>query len=397
MKLRAGLRYVPLVFDLVPMLHPELLDGNFGPTFNAWLSGVFLQADATIAISANTASDLTRASTAVKPLDIEPLVVALDADFGSHADGVGDRSEDANTLERFGLTENGFVLFVGTLEIRKNHRLVFQAWLRLLDQEGAARVPTLVCVGKKGWRFEDADALLRTHPELRAKVVLLSGVSDDELRALFTCCLFTVYASIYEGWGLPVTESLAHGRVCLTANNSSLPEAGTQFADYYETDSPTSFANAARRLIFDQSYRRKRESMIADKFKSRSWIDLLDALVHGLLLRISTKPSLTSYAAPVEWGVTYPVAFHSDLRRPSAIVGVGEMLRSGQTWHEMEEWGTWAAGHVGRLSFAVPEGAGAVPDAVLFLSGYPGCRAADVLERCWMRVAPVSTLGDQVA
>lgn len=58
------------------------------------------------------------------------------------------------------------------------------------------------------------------------------GISDADLAALYSACLFTLYPSVYEGWGLPVWEGLGNGKFCLSSNQGSLPEAGEEFADY---------------------------------------------------------------------------------------------------------------------------------------------------------------------
>ncbi|MFC7607559.1 glycosyltransferase family protein [Teichococcus aestuarii] len=99
------------------------------------------------------------------------------------------------------------MLFVSTIEGRKNHLMVFGARLTLLRRLGPGAVPLLVCVGRPGWRAEAALALLDSVPELRARVRLLHDVPDPLLAALYRKCLFTLYNSHHEGWGLPVTES----------------------------------------------------------------------------------------------------------------------------------------------------------------------------------------------
>ncbi len=62
----------------------------------------------------------------------------------------------------------------------------------------------------------------------------MSDIKDEELSLLYEKSYFTVYPSWYEGWGLPVAESLAHGKFCLAANGTSLREAGGEFAEYLD-------------------------------------------------------------------------------------------------------------------------------------------------------------------
>ncbi|MHA4875417.1 glycosyltransferase, partial [Enterococcus faecium] len=84
--------------------------------------------------------------------------------------------------------------------------------------------PDLVCVGGRGWLNDHVYAALDRDPELAEKVRIISGLTDSHLALLYSTCLFTVYLSTYEGWGLPVTESLCYGKVPLLSDTSSLPE-----------------------------------------------------------------------------------------------------------------------------------------------------------------------------
>lgn len=346
-----GIRYIPLLYDFIPMLAPELVDYNVAPAFNNWIGSVFLHADLLTTISACTRDDAVRTVGERHRLEHTPVVMPLDAEFGSKEEPPPPEQRQ-RLLNRFGLTSGKFVLFVGTLEVRKNHRLVFQAWSRLLEQSGD--VPTLVCVGKQGWGFEGALLVLNSRPDLSDKILMLSGISDLELRTLYNDCQFTVYASLYEGWGLPVTESLCFGKACLTANVSSLPEAGGRFADYYEPQSVPSFVDGARRLIFDHNYRKSREALIASEFRPRPWTDVLAGLVTDIVRCFPTPAHAESLAPEIEPGRVYDLVSRPDLTRPDRLSAQAEMLCVGQGWFALEPWGVWSRQHRASLAFQIP-------------------------------------------
>jgi glycosyltransferase involved in cell wall biosynthesis len=366
-KARLGILYVPLVFDLVPMLLPEYLDGDFGPVFCFWLSSMCLHADATMAISENTGRDLAKAAQSVRTLRHRPVVARMDAATHYGPSSLPSAAAISQVLEKFSLPNGGYVLFLGTLEARKNHLLVFQCWLRLLQTEPRENVPILLCVGKKGWRFEASDHFLRSHPDLADKVVMLSGVSDRELQSLFAGCLFTVYNSVYEGWGLPVTESLNFGKACLTPNHSSLPEAGGDFADYYDGASIDSLVAQARRLIFDPAYRAGREARIARDYRPRGWDAVLQGMVAAVLPQIEATPPPESCYAPIDWNIVYPLMLLPELRGPDRVAALGEMLRAGNSWHELDGWGVWAKRQRAELAFLVPDPGGSESDAIILM------------------------------
>ena len=362
MKARYGLRYVPLVYDLIPLILPEFTAPGLPTVFNAWFSSALLHSDLFAAISRSTCDDVVRAAAAVRPLVTRPVVMALDAQSRAAEDT--NSMTVAQALQRFGLNGRRFVLFVGTMEVRKNHYLVFQAWMRLLQQHGADVVPTLVCVGKRGWKFDQAQAFLDAHPEVEGDIVRLSDTSDAELSALYQACLFTVYASLYEGWGLPVTESLCHGKTCLTANHSSLPEAGDRFADYYEANSLTSFIEQAQRLILDSDYLQSREQLIATAFKPRRWEEVLTGLVDGIVAHFPQPATPAPVLAPIAFGTTYIFGKQAFDRRLDREAAIAEMLRhDGKGWYGSNDDCLWSRMANARLAFKLP----APPDADLMV------------------------------
>lgn len=154
-----------------------------------------------------------------------------------------------------------YALFVGTVEARKNHLLALRAWQRLVD--AGHEVPDLVCVGRLGW---NANTFLREYVEtggLGGRVSVLSGgVSDADLARFYAHCLFTVYPSRYEGWGLPVSESLAFGKVPIVTRTSSLPEAGGDLAVYVPPDDADALADAIVAFGLDDRARAERETLI---------------------------------------------------------------------------------------------------------------------------------------
>ncbi|KVU57812.1 glycosyltransferase family 4 protein [Burkholderia cepacia] len=346
-KQKYGLRYVPFVHDLIPLITPEHCSKGLVEEFKAWIELVMLQADFIAVNSVNTKTDVVNYAETRKALGYEPQVVRLDAEFARNSAF----AEDDSFVTDCGLVAGQYVLFVGTLESRKNHAGVFQAWKRMIAKRGIENAPMLVCVGKRGWLFDQANAVVESDSRLAGKILTLSGISDDELASLYRGCLFTVYASYYEGWGLPVTESLSFGKVCLSANNSSLPEAGGKFADYFDNDSVSDLVRGLDKLISDETYRKSREAEIASQFRPRRWEELLRDLVNGVTNHFSqpaAKQRDESPVAQVAPGVLYSLAADE---RTSENRAVAETLRHELTWHPSESWGCWAKSKTAKLAF----------------------------------------------
>ncbi|WP_158742972.1 glycosyltransferase family 1 protein [Acidisphaera sp. L21] len=360
-----GIRYVPVIYDLVPLITPEFLPAKMPSECAQWLGGALMHADAVAVISCSTRRDVIKAALAVRPVAREPVVMALDADFSAVQLGLS-VTEHRSILERLRVAGR-FVLFVATLEARKNHLVVLQAWARLIAQEGADAIPSLVCVGKAGWQFDQTQAFLNAHPDVADKVILLSKVSDGELSSLYSNCLFTIYSSTYEGWGLPITESLCYGKACVTLSHSSLPEAGGKFADYCPADSVKAVAETAWRLMSDDPYRASREALILAEYHPRTWQDVLSGLVSGVAAQLSGAADPQRMFAPVAFGEIYPLRLNYDLRAADRRSAVAEMLRHELGWGRMENWGTWTSMLNASLAFHVPELGGSTSDLLLYL------------------------------
>ena len=106
--------------------------------------------------------------------------------------------------------------------------------------------------------FEPTQERLDASEILKKSVVLLTEVADPELAALYDQCLFTIYPSHYEGWGLPVTEALACGTPVITTTESSLPEAAGEAGLCLPPLDIPGWTAALARAIHDPEWRRDR-------------------------------------------------------------------------------------------------------------------------------------------
>src|SRR5262249_28986467 len=172
-------------------------------------------------------------------------------------------------------------LSVGSIDRRKNQALLYQLWRRLIERHGE-RVPPLVLAGRHGWRADEVLQDLQGDPVVRGRVVALADTTDAELRWLYGRCLFTVYPSHYEGWGLPVAEALAHGKYCLASATSSLPEVGADLADYADPLDLLGWQARVERALFDPGFLPAREERIRREFRVTPWAACARPVLHAL-------------------------------------------------------------------------------------------------------------------
>ena len=165
-KRRQGLRFVPFVHDCIPLIMPETCSRDIPSAYSRWLAGVAELADAFVVNSRRTGGDLSAMLSMATDRSPPIGVAALDG-----------RTALARRPARPGLDREimariearPFVLCVGSIEPRKNHLLLFQAWRRLLEKHGD-QTPVLVVVGRTGWREDDALGFLDAEPRPANKV-----------------------------------------------------------------------------------------------------------------------------------------------------------------------------------------------------------------------------------
>ncbi len=350
-----GIRYVPFVHDMIPIMAPEHCTRGLTQDFISWVLGVFDHADHFLVNSQATKRDLvTVAGMLGHRLDADDVaVIPLDTDFRKNST----HPLPASALDRWKLRPGGFVLFVSTIESRKGHLVAFEAWARLLERHGADAVPQLVCVGNRGWLNDQIYARLGEEDLLSGKVSMLSRLSDEELALLYRSCLFTIYPSSYEGWGLPVTESLCYGKVPLISDAASLPEAGGSFAIYSPAGSVEPLAEAAEKLIFDQEHRAAAEARIVAGFRPRAWSDLAGQ-IRAELERFAERDAdkgvvIPPPLAPVI-GAWHPLTRNESIRIWRGM-RTGEGFRSNLGWHWPESRGCRVRAEGGELTLRFAE------------------------------------------
>ncbi len=175
-----------------------------------------------------------------------------------------------NTIKaKFGISKN-FILFVGTLQPRKNISRLIESFSKVLRDEKVPHDLQLVIVGKKGWLYEE---ILKKPKELdiEEKVKFLDFVSDDELIALYQQAICFILPSLYEGFGLPVLEAMKHGCPVITSNVSSLPEAGGDAALYVDPLDVNDISEKIRKVVNHPEIRKELKEKSKAQLAKFSW------------------------------------------------------------------------------------------------------------------------------
>jgi glycosyltransferase involved in cell wall biosynthesis len=371
LKRRFGTRFVMTVHDLIPIYARETCDQGTARVFEEFLRRALRHVDHFLSVSENTAKDLYRYCASLG-LPEPPVTVTRNGASFAEFLAAGEHGGELRPDE----VPHRFVLFVATVEGRKNHRMMLEIWRALTAELDDS--PYLVCVGRVGWKSESFIADLVETNYLNGKVILLQDISDADLRLLYSRCLFTVFPSMYEGWGLPVGESLAAGKVCVCSDRSSIPEVAGEFGVYIDIDDVDEARRVIGGLISDRAKLKRLEAKIRDRYKPDSWASVAEKVV-----------AACRNAADVEWREPYPfvsIPYSSEigfawlgrdaegcfgddllarivdtrkghfLNEPLQELSFlrGEEARASGSWAEPEHWGTWLCRSPGEVVVGLP-------------------------------------------
>jgi len=249
---------VTIIHDLTPILFPNLHRWHSQVLQGIFLKGILNKTDLIVANSDHTAADVCN----VYPQNcrkVKRIYPGKSARF---------RPENkSGALEKYQIRKPYF-LFVGTIEPRKNLLVLLEAF-RLFRHQAKSSV-TLVIAGGNGWKSESFFEALRNHPD--KDLIRCTGYVDaEDLPTLYTQALAMIYPSTYEGFGLPVLEAMSCGTPVISADNSSLPEAGGNIARYFKADDPAALARLMSDTAADLELRNKLSEQMSAHVKKFDW------------------------------------------------------------------------------------------------------------------------------
>lgn len=248
---RHGAAVVPMIHDMIPVTHPDVVHPATAITYARRLLRTFAFARGVLTNSAFTTSTV-RTFLAARALDLPVAHFHLGHDIASReAPG---RSGDAPFR----------YLMIGTIEPRKGHALVLDAFDALWQ---AGHDATLVFVGKMGWADPALKDRCARHPQLGRKFFLHHAASDEDLARELSLADATLLASSVEGFGLPLVESLARGVPVIASAIPVFREVGGDSALFFDSGDSQSLAAAVRRFEADPGSWRER----AAAFSWPSW------------------------------------------------------------------------------------------------------------------------------
>lgn len=288
-----GVFVARMIYDLIPTIRPQWLEPEHTQAITLWVREVLTGSDRVLTISEYSRREIEQYCAECR-FDLPPLsVVRLGDVLETTASGQGPAA-----LPKF-VPSRPFFLCVSTLDVRKNHRLLYDAWTQLSARRGDA-CPDLVCIGMAHLHVTDMLRELRQDRAVNRRIHVLHGVEDFELDWYYRNCAATIYPSKYEGWGLPVAESLGHGRLCLASQATSIPEI-SDLPEFFDPFDVHGVAALVERVLDEPAWVQEREARIRAEFQPTEWRETA-AQVLAAVEAPAGQPRLAVWPQPADDG-----------------------------------------------------------------------------------------------
>lgn len=249
-----GVKVACVVYDLIPIFQQHTFGPGLTERYSRYLYSILKNSDYLLPISRATKKDLLRYANELGIYNLPRIDVVR----------LGDDIAESVSKERpwFIGESDRFAMIVGTIEARKNHTQLYYAY-KLATQQGVD-LPKLFIIGKPGWLTHDVLYFIEHDDDVNQKIKVINSVTDKDLSWMYSNALYTVYTSQYEGWGLPIAESMAYGTPCIASNTSSMVEIAPGLVDAV---SPFDTAQLLERMAYysdvNNSMKKRREILKA--------------------------------------------------------------------------------------------------------------------------------------
>lgn len=220
---------VVTIHDLSYFYYPdEFLKKDLHQLKN-WTRYSIRQAKKIIAVSKNTKRDLIKFYQ-IPEKKIEVVYNGYDNKLKVKNTMPNDRQEKL----KIQLENKHYILYVGTIQPRKNLSILIDAFNLLMKEKPEY---SLIIAGKKGWLYKEIFDHVKSL-NLEGKVVFTGYVNDEEKAALYAGASLFVLPSLYEGFGIPILEAMSYECPVIASSTSSLPEIGGEACLYFDPKKP---------------------------------------------------------------------------------------------------------------------------------------------------------------
>ena len=276
-----GVIIVTHVYDVIPINFPQYCHQQTIFNFMDYITAHLQYSDYFLANAKATLEDLQNLAEKLQLPDIKGSVVPLGADF-QKMHSYTEKDLNKKIVEA-ALKEN-YVLMVGTIEPRKNHKLLLEAFSNYLKDEQV----NIILAGRSGWDMETFEDELARNPLLNKRIFHFKSVSDSEIDYLYKNAFLVAFLSYSEGFGLPIIEAFQKGAPVIASEMKVSREIGGDYCEYFEQDNAKELAKLIQKYLANPEKRRNQIEKI-EKYRTTTWDESAKILITELEMEVATR------------------------------------------------------------------------------------------------------------
>jgi glycosyltransferase involved in cell wall biosynthesis len=270
-----GVKIVAHIYDIIPINFPQYCHQWIIFNFMEYIAAHLKYADFFLANAQATIDDLQELAVKIDTPVIRGAVVPLGADFSSM---IGYQlSEVDKTIVEIARKEK-YILMVGTIEPRKNQKLLLDAFENYLTDAPI----NIVFAGRIGWDMEEFEERLRRHPLKNIRIFQLENVNDIGIDFLYKNTFLVAFLSYSEGFGLPIIEAFQKGAPVIASDMKVSREIAGDYCDYFKQDDAAALADLIKKYLENPEIRAERVDRIKD-FPVVTWDDSAEIFKEKLI------------------------------------------------------------------------------------------------------------------
>ena len=266
------------VHDVIAITHPYYVAADSHMRFPPFLGSVFDYANI---IFTNTEFTKQQIQNLARELhctrDIQYVLAVPGGDFTEVKTAAHGGTQILPQVQQI-VDQGNILMMVSTLEIRKNHQVLLDAFDQGLAQMGYQ----LVFVGKKGWKVDALLERIEAHPENGKHLFHLTGLDDDNLHYLYQNASFILFSSYIEGFGLATVEAMQYGIPTILSDVPVMHEVGGEYCDYFSPDDPQQLIDILSHYQkHPEEYQKKREQLA--QYRCPTWNACVRSIIETVM------------------------------------------------------------------------------------------------------------------
>lgn len=256
-------KYLAIVHDLIPLYMPELFTKEHKLRFRIFTDICKHQAHEVVAVSEATKRDVMK----YMKIDEKHIHVVYEA---ANSTFTTERNEESikETMERYNI-DSKYVLCLSTVEPRKNMLRTIKAYEQCILKNNLPY--KLVIVGGSGWNNGEIYDYVQQSEDLKKHVIFTGYVSNQDVANIYSNASLFIYASLCEGFGLPILEAMQCGIPVITSNISSMPEVAGDACELIDPYNMEQLQESITKILSDPNLQKRMVEKGIRQAKKFSW------------------------------------------------------------------------------------------------------------------------------